>query len=151
MSCYVVDPAHIHALVEAAMRPGADHFGPVSWYWGNPSRSRKAEWNEGDSIGKMLLGENIKSVMHRYPDCTPDDMPGPIPCPTVEAYKYEHPRISLGPVAILKALDGYEYQSCEHPGWDASEAHAFCEALGSRMIKGLPGYDDAAWEITSAA
>lgn len=150
MSAYVVSLPHINALVEAAQRPGKDHFGPVSWYWGNPSRSRKAEWNEGDSIGKMLLAENIKSVAYRYREPeTSNELPGPIPLPTVEGYTFEHPRISLGQVAILKALDGYEYQSCEHPGWEKSEARAFCEALRSRMIHELPGYDDAEWEIAS--
>jgi hypothetical protein len=50
----------------------------------------------------------------------------------------------------LKAISCYEYQSCEHPGWRKSEAHAFCEALRDMAIGCLPGYDDAPWEINDA-
>ena len=51
------------------------------------------------------------------------------------------------PVAVLKAISCYEYQSCEHPGWHTSEARQFCSVLRDHMISMLPGYDDAQWEI----
>jgi hypothetical protein len=40
------------------------------------------------------------------------------------------------------------YQSCEHPGWEESEARKFCQQLTEGAIARLPGYEAAAWEIT---
>ena len=56
----------------------------------------------------------------------------------------------VSPVVILSAIACYEYQSCEHPGWATSEAHDFCHALRIKMIRMLPGYADAPWEVTEA-
>jgi len=69
-------------------------------------------------------------------------------------YQYGHHRHDPcapppSPVAVLKACDGYEYQACEHPGWEASEAHAYINALRRRAIHALPGYDEAAWEVAA--
>ena len=50
-----------------------------------------------------------------------------------------------------KAIDCYEYQSCEHAGWPRSEARALCAALRHRLIGELPGYDAAPWGIEDAA
>lgn len=49
----------------------------------------------------------------------------------------------LTPVQTLKAISRFEYQACEPPEWEFSEAHAFCRALESEAIRNLPGYDDA--------
>jgi hypothetical protein len=49
---------------------------------------------------------------------------------------------------VLKAIDCYRYQSCEHPGWASSEAQQFCLALQALAINHLPGYDQAPWDIT---
>ncbi len=51
---------------------------------------------------------------------------------------------------VLKALDCYGYQSSEHPGWNDSEAHRFCDVLRRRYGATLPGYDDALWEVDRA-
>ena len=52
-----------------------------------------------------------------------------------------------GPEAIeaCKAIDCYEYQSCEHPGWRDSGAKAFCERLRSALIGAMHGYEEAEW------
>ena len=52
---------------------------------------------------------------------------------------------------MLGAINCYEYQACEHPGWKASEARSFCEALTARMIHMLPGYGNGPWEVTDAS
>jgi hypothetical protein len=46
---------------------------------------------------------------------------------------------------VLKACACYAYQSCEHSGWEASEAHAFIQALKDKAVRTLPGYGDAVW------
>jgi hypothetical protein len=164
MSAFMVSKAHIDALVSAALAPGTE--GPLRWFCRPMTEQEKtdayqvgAPWGmgapiigrrlfryatpeEADRIGQMLVRENRLSVNHRYGESEVEDV-----------YTYSgpsHPR-ATDPVAILKALDCYEYQSCEHPGWEASEAFAFSQALRRRLIRRLPGYEGAPWEITSAA
>jgi hypothetical protein len=52
------------------------------------------------------------------------------------------------PAAVFKALDCYEYQSCEHAEWEDSEAKSFCDALRKRAGTKVPGYEEAPWEVT---
>ncbi len=157
MSAYVVDRDHIAALIRGAMTR-REYSGGLSWIFfphadGTTYHRRElpiGDYDRASEVAQMLWDENVKSVRHRYPECT-DGLPG-----TIDdgdgGYQYgEHmPSMrTLEPVAILKACDGYEYQACEHDGWQHSEAHAFIEALRHTMIHQLPGYEDAAWEVTS--
>lgn len=160
MSAFVVSKAHIDAMVHAGLRVTVHRHSPLSWLtpeelpgpadyqpgepWGptaieTAQRARRTLTREtANQVGAMLWAENRRSVNHRYAE---DEIePGP--------YVYARPRNDgYGPVAILKAIDCYEYQACEHPEWERSEAHAFCQALRKAMIHGLPGYEGAAWEI----
>ena len=52
---------------------------------------------------------------------------------------------------LLNAIRGYQYQTCEHPSWETSEAKAFCEALQQRLISMLPGYRNGPWLIPPTA
>ena len=165
MSCYMVGKAHIDALVEAGLYAKACSCGsPLRWMvreltdedkresyergepWGpraielyNELR-RELTFETADRTGQMLMRENRLSVDHRYNETEIE-----------EVYAFEH-WLHVGkvnPVVILKALACYEYQSCEHPGWKTSEAHAYCEALRGEMIRALPGFDEGpGWEIT---
>lgn len=163
MSAFIVGKAHIDALVTAALERWSGDIGPLSWYsreltdeersyayapgepWGPGapelagSLRKEATPEEADRIGQMLMRENRLSVNHRYAENEVEDL-----------YTYGRPAIagSVDPVVILKAIACFEYQSCEHPGWEASEAYAFCQALRLRMIRHLPGYEEAPWEIS---
>lgn len=44
---------------------------------------------------------------------------------------------------LAKGIANYEYQSCEHPEWESSEARAFCLAMKEAILSSLPGYDAA--------
>jgi hypothetical protein len=156
VSAFEVSKTHIDALVSAALqRTGGD---TLSWHHGEIPRTlpgemlpgaedylaackrtkREVSFENAETWGATLLAENRRSVNHRYDE---DEIEYP--------YTFTMIQGRLNAVAILKALGCYEYQSCEHPGWPASEAHSFCEALRHRMIRMLPGYEDAAWEINS--
>jgi len=153
MSAYNVSKSHIDALVNAA---GSvvfdDHNSGMSWY----HEGERYEVTYGDRVlsshvGQMLWAANLKSINVRYPDTI--DMPTNCPGPndfegaeTVEAYTFS-PTPRLSPVAILKAIDCYVYQSCEDPEFYASKAFSFCAALRGKMTRQLPGYSDAPWEI----
>jgi hypothetical protein len=85
----------------------------------------------------MLLEQNIRGVNSRY--CIEGE--------SETMYAFEVSRVSLDPVQVLKALQCYEYQACNDPGWKGSEARAFCDALRRLAIARLPGYEQAAWEV----
>lgn len=154
MSAFVVDREHIDALLERAMAPsgyGGDRF---HWY------DRDAEsWHElisyenAGEVGRMLWAENVKSVQYRYDDEPVSDLPGPagLSDEEVDGYSYTTPARRLTIVQALKAISCYEYQSCEHPGWETSSAYGFCDALRHKLIGQLPGYDDAPWGVYQAA
>jgi hypothetical protein len=44
-------------------------------------------------------------------------------------------------------LDCYEYQSCEHDGWDDSATKRFCNSLRHSLTASLPGYNAAPWAL----
>jgi hypothetical protein len=154
MSAYVVGRNHIRYLVEAAQHIAIrDHSPNFSWYH---NRERQELTSENASeVAQMLWNENIASVQYRYPDDTDETMPGPMG----ETFVYYHQtcpeqgRRMAGPyfkhnfnvAQILMSTDCYEYQSCEHPGWESSEAYSFIQALRRRTWPHMPGYRDATW------
>lgn len=160
MSAYVVGKEHIDAMVRLGIEGPSGYHGGPGGAWGGyyyvddataPMGARSVHVSfERDRVGQMLASENIESVWHRYPDDkTIDSLPGPIDKASLMEYRYE-PGRRLSAVEGLVALSGYEYQACEHPGWRASEAHAFVEWLRGALIHCLPGYDEAdTWEVTT--
>lgn len=160
MSAWVVSQAHINAMVSAGLRRGTVQGCKLSWY--HDGERHELTRVNADQVGSMLLGENIRSVGFRYSDSPVDDLPGryvtaELPGFDVEirapeylapfTYKHTLKDDHRKPVEILKAIDCFEYQACETDDWRDSEAYAFCQALRSRMIDALPGYDDAPWGI----
>lgn len=146
MSAYVVDKAHIDALVKAALGQRQDFR-----YWHNEEHKR-VDSNNAEEIGAMLWNENVRSVSYRYPSDSLESLPGRIDSPWLTPYTYSFMRTPYRePVAVLKAIDCYEYQSCETPDWEQSEAFAFCRALRRHVIGRLPGYDEADWSIAEEA
>lgn len=152
MSAFIVGKAHIDALVHAGIRAGSPARGGYTLRWrvgDGPEwagdyeaytvavreQTRELTLETANQVGAMLWNENKRSVDHRYNEANDR-----------EVYTFAESYVS-NPVAILKAIDCYEYQSCEHDEWQQSEAFAFCQALRHAVISMLPGYDDAAWEI----
>lgn len=167
MSAFIVDRAHIDALValavkgprnEREVRPDLAWMRPFHWYHRRDDHGqivhepRTADYDTADETGRMLWNENLASVAYRYGDDN-EPLPGPIDFAVTDADEYVWPFSApqLTAVQGLKALACYEYQSCEHPGWHDSAARQFCETLRHRLITALPGYEDAAWEIESAS
>ena len=106
MSAWIVSKEHIDYVVSAAV---ANKLIAVS---------------EADDTGRMLWRENLYSVGYRYPgDKGNGDRPGPndFRDSDVELYVWEKTDVLTGN-ALRKTIGCLEYQSCEHPGWTASEA-----------------------------
>lgn len=148
MSAYLVDPEHIHTLVRAGF-PG--RLGMITWLSGDdsaptpanglldsgPHRMRALRPESASAVGQLLLDANAASVNTRYRENE------------TYVYDYQRPAHVFEPIEILKAIDGFNYQSCEAPGWETSEAHRYCYQLRETMIRRLPGYSAAdTWEIT---
>ena len=168
MSAFVQGKEHIDAVICLALEgPKGRPVNPGNaWYsfsyYHNGDR-HNVRHEDADAVGAMLTAENARSVQYRYPDSGMDDLPGPVDNGFVTDAlmgSYRYPIYGSGPIAIaasprrltavegLKAINGYEYQSCEHPGWESSAAKAFCDALKDALINALPGYDDAdTWSI----
>lgn len=156
MSAWIVSKRHIDYMLTAGL--ARDVHGQMSWCvpaeapaeayqrgspWGPEaiphytSIRRELNYETAGRVGVMLWAENYKSVGHRYDEGDTE----------TEMYEYTPYPGPIKPVQILKAISCYEYQSCEHPKWEQSEAHKFCESLRHLMISKLPGYDNAKWGI----
>jgi hypothetical protein len=157
MSAFMVAKTHVDALLTAGLVYGRSRS-PLSWYfpsidavdetyqsgsaWGADylriirERKRDLTTATANQVGAVLLAENRRSVNFRYRE---DDL----------EYPYEFTELDgrPDPVIVLSALACYRYQACEHPGWPASEAFAFCAALEQAAIRQLPGFDAAPWAI----
>ena len=159
MSAYIVDADVVDVLARAATTHLPYGHGLLSWTWPDPEggcRYATTSFDGQTGIGRMLLRENERSIMARYPDTLGDDdaallgrMPGPVDYAGWEAYEF--PRRSFPmpePVHVLGIMACYEYQACEHPGWRDSEAYGFCRSLTSRLHQQLPGYAAAPWNYS---
>lgn len=146
MSAFVLSTEHISYLVRAAVKANI-RYTVVTW----GEERAKVEHNNADRVGAALLAENIKSVAYRYGDAERASLPGPVPTPVPSQYHCSMLGMmteKANPVQVLKAIACYEYQTCEHPAWETSQARQFCDMLRLAMIHDLPGYEDAEWEIT---
>lgn len=157
MSCYICDRHHINYLVNAAMSKGICYHQLFSFWSEKKNELIIVTEKNATAIGQMLWDENIKSVAHRY-NYNSDDfyndgsrkrpLPGPIDEDYVFRYKLIH-GLTYIPVEVLKAIDCYNYQSCEHNTYRKSDAYHFMDSLRSLAIDNLPGYDEANWGAPS--
>jgi len=140
VSAYMVDRNVIRFILATAR-----HYGV---YWQGVSFDHMSD-DHIATIGQMLWDENLKSIEYRYPDCVghPENLPGVID----ETYLFGPNDVAsfafggIDPVQVLKTCDCLEYQSCEHPEWEQSDACKFLTMVRHRAVSALPGYDDAKW------
>lgn len=135
MSAFICSPAHISALVRYACRNNLSLGYNIP---GTPGRSVFRVAGREQETCDMLARENAASVAYRYPNDTVEAV----------AVVYDIAARMLSPVEALKAAQCLEYQSCEHPQWEASGARSLMEAIKSHAIRNLPGYDEAPWAIS---
>jgi hypothetical protein len=116
--------AHISALVCGAVKYGID----LSQEWAVPAE-----------LFAALVCENAESLRAQYGRGA-KEMIGEAP----------HRFISgpaLPALHVMKLAQSYEYQVCEHDGWETSKAKRWIANLISGLIYHLPGYDAAPWAI----
>ena len=148
MSAFVVDKHHIDAVVRYACQRERTYIQDP-----RTEQYRYLDWEDAEWLGSELWTENAASVAYRYGSA--GDLPGPVDFTPEQATGYtftvtdmQRPQVSA--VAVLKACNSLEYQSCEHPGWETSTAKAILQAIRDGAIRCLPGYEEADWEIVHA-
>ena len=145
MSAYIVDKEHIDAMLHAGLMYGKQYpvrF-PIAGDWDN---TLELNVETVHKIGKMLWMENARSVSSRYPNDKPGTWPGPagLTLDDVLSYHYQATR-AITPIEGLKLIHYYRYQTCEHEGFETSDAAAFCKELEALLIRKIPGYEEAPW------
>ena len=136
MSAFIVTKAHISAMLQAALA----HCPYMYW------KNQGLAGSDLDQVGQMLLDQCVASVRYRYEDSPPEDLPGPTNLEWTTPYNWDPMGRVPSALEALKLVSCYEYQSCENPEWEKSEAKEFCETLRIQLISALPGYEEAAWE-----
>lgn len=97
------------------------------------------------ALGKLLWLENAVSMEFRYAlkKRDPDryrNMLAKVGC-------YVFTRLEAKPAVIAKAARCYDYQACEHGGYERSAAYNIAAAVMKRFPETLPGYSRAPWGI----
>ena len=162
MSAYVVSLAHVRQMVNLArygpsdrapQYPGDGWHGPAWAYRVPDGIVRLSTMDQSpDRLVSMLVSECVQSVSYRYPNDGPDELPGPVDRYYLEPERltFERPRSHATAAQGINLVSGYEYQSCEHPGWFDSEARAFCESLRGSLVDTLHEVrQDETWEWTA--
>jgi hypothetical protein len=139
MSAWVVTKHHIDVLVSAAVERG------ITIKFGRVGALVPVTLENATYVGRMLLRENIASVVHRYRLCGTD-----------EAFEYLRGLVrytftfyaAIRPSAVAQALDCYDYQSCEHDGYETSAAAFFVSQLKA-TLGNQQGTDADPWGFDS--
>lgn len=133
MSSFLVSTHDIDLLISAALewkfyvkKPGGIETGPITRM-------------EARAFGIMLWSENVKSLAYRYADDIASEYD------YVEQYTFRE-YLMVKPAAIAGIANCYNYQSCEHPGYEASLAKDFINRLLAAAAKKLAG-DGAPWGV----
>lgn len=147
MSAFIVSHDHIDALLTFASQK--HQFGAVSYYVKETGACVTITEENATEIGRILLTENERSVRHRYPSDKAGELPGTIGEDaagyTFKAWPINSP---LTAVSILKGCSCFDYQACEHDGYEDSLAFEIVNTIRKRAISRLPGYDNApGWEF----
>lgn len=141
MSAWICTPEHIAALV-----------GSFLVY-----KDRYTEVEDPVAFARVLYAENMRSVNGRYGHEGSNNAEA---LSEFAAYWAAHPVSALkirrwraSPLTqgqFFKALNCYEYQSCECPDWRETEAFKLCEQMRDQVGRSLPDYDSCPWGINEA-
>lgn len=138
MSAFFVSTHHIDVLVSAAI--------DFEVYSG-PPRVERVTHHRATLVGQMLLAENLRSMLARYPRIAGTDEVAGYQA-AVDGYRHRYyPVVRL--TAAAHAVSCYDYQSCEHDAYGTSQASGFVEALRQAILRRMPGIDNEPWGIDS--
>lgn len=140
MSAFLVDPAHVCLVVEYAIATDGGAFQSVQWLsdesdpasWRRLDRMAAASATSADGLTladetvRVLLAANLDSVRYRYGD---EEYPEGGADIEAQTRRYQSSGYVLSDAEAVRACDCLEYQSCEHDGWQESEACRILAAI----------------------
>jgi hypothetical protein len=90
--------------------------------------------HDAQATGETLLRENERSLRARYDERAESyfNEAGELTAPFVydtRGFAVRGPGVAW----LLKQVDCYAYQACEHAGWDASEAKQLCDEITAQI------------------
>jgi hypothetical protein len=100
-------------------------------------------------VFSMLVSENLASLGYLCPARANSSEHEAI----FDAYTFDKAAlrspavVAMPALHIIKLCHHYAYQSCEHPGWEASAACKLVRAIEAHAVRDLPGYDAAPWGL----
>jgi hypothetical protein len=133
MSCFVVSPKHIAALMLGICH--RDFTDNKMTFFVKHQRYILSK----DEIGSALYQMNIKAYNDRYNESSP------LICVPPVGVTFDI--INLPAVKLLCLLDGLEYQLSDSNDYDGSLAQAIVNRLRKIFIRSVPGYEDAPWSL----
>jgi hypothetical protein len=140
MSAYICSHDHITALASAVVALNVDVH--CMHAYREPCPPVDDLMRAARHVGELLLAENQESFDAKYAESSAETF---VLSPSVAKALMFKGALSARVVPLLKAIDCYEYQSCEHEGWETSTAKKLMGHLRAALVTRLPGYNDAAW------
>lgn len=138
MSCYIIDKKDMKKIVLAFRKfAAAQHTFKVR-IPGDEDYSDLSEIKTMSRVGQILVNQNYRSYNYRYDEAVEPEVFEITPQDLMYV-----PRLT--PVETLKALQSYDYQSCETPDYRETAACKLVEIMRQFAIESLPGYDEAKW------
>lgn len=133
MSAWVVEREHIDVLIAYGLSDPANklHWRIDADQPFATENLRELTYETATEIGAMLWQENVASVCALYEDDTADTYGH------VFEYAYRDPHYVLTHPEALQAVACLKYQSCEHEGWETSEAKRCLDVIQGRAISKL--------------
>ena len=120
MSAFLCSNYHITVLATYAQRTNSFHNGESI-----------------EAIGHILHTANLQSVNYRYQEHSTTTF-------TVDRRALV---CRVFAIQIIKAARCLNYQSCEHPDYENSQACRILRDIIADAMCELPGYDEAQWEL----
>lgn len=132
MSAFIVSDAHINYLLTFMNAANS------SVYIGD-RRYTCDRTDNLDLIANKLRAANYASVNYRYNEQDQPEETG---------FAFHRCGRKADPLVVLKACACFDYQACEVPDYDKSEAAEIIGCIRKAAINRLPGYEDAkGWSI----
>lgn len=133
MSAWICTDNHLNYLLSfMATREEADKWLNTRRYSGK---------GQLDVLANKLRAANYASCNARY-----RDEYGEAPQTGFQFYPNPLER-EYDPVTVLKLCACFDYQACEVPDYEESEAAKIINAIRFEAIRALPGYEAAPWGI----
>lgn len=137
MSAFLCSARHISQIVHAADRQAP--LGRCASHRLMRTTDNRL-WTDHEFTFYTLLNTNVMSLRARYPGHPHDEE-------AIDHIFQSQPERDLSLVALLKLIQCYRYQSCEHQGWDGSPAEEWTRHLSAHLIRIMPCYEEAEWSL----